>query len=125
MSDLAERINALTIPSTDQDLGLLSRQMPVLPTPTTNRRRARELPVEPRWYQRAIFYEMFVQACFDASGDGFGDLPGLTTKLDYLKWLGVDCLWLPPFYDSPAATAGTTSATTSASPRSSAPSTIS
>jgi maltose alpha-D-glucosyltransferase/alpha-amylase len=59
------------------------------------------MPVEPGWHQRAIFYEMLVQAGLDSNGDGHGDLRGLTTKLDYLHWLGVDCLWLPPFYDSP------------------------
>ena len=44
---------------------------------------------------------ILVQAGYDANEDGHGDLRGLTAKLDYLKWLGVDCLWLPPFYDSP------------------------
>ena len=42
-----------------------------------------------------------MQAFFDSNDDGYGDLRGLTAKLDYLQWLGVDCLWLPPFYDSP------------------------
>jgi maltose alpha-D-glucosyltransferase/alpha-amylase len=59
------------------------------------------MPVEPEWYKRAIFYEILVQAGNDSNGDGHGDLPGLTAKLDYLQWLGVDCIWLPPFYDSP------------------------
>jgi maltose alpha-D-glucosyltransferase/alpha-amylase len=54
-----------------------------------------------RWYQRAVFYEVAVRAFFDANDDGFGDLRGLTAKLDYLEWLGVDCLWLLPFYQSP------------------------
>ena len=64
-------------------------------------RHARRMPVEHEWYKRAVFYEMLVQAGYDANGDGYGDLPGLTSKLDYLRWLGIDCLWLPPFYDSP------------------------
>ena len=64
-------------------------------------RRARPMPVEHGWHQRAIFYEMLVQAGLDSNGDGHGDLRGLTAKLEYLQWLGVDCLWLPPFYDSP------------------------
>jgi maltose alpha-D-glucosyltransferase/alpha-amylase len=54
-----------------------------------------------RWYQRAIFYEIFVRGFFDANNDGCGDLPGVIDKLDYLEWLGVDCLWLLPFYQSP------------------------
>ncbi len=62
---------------------------------------ARELRVEPEWFKRAVFYEVLVRAFFDSNRDGFGDLLGLTEKLDYLQWLGVDCLWLPPFYDSP------------------------
>ncbi len=62
---------------------------------------ARTLPEDPTWFQRAVFYEVLVRSFYDSNGDGQGDLPGLTEKLDYLQWLGVDCLWLPPFYDSP------------------------
>jgi maltose alpha-D-glucosyltransferase/alpha-amylase len=62
---------------------------------------ARALPLEPDWFKRAVFYEVLVRAFFDSTRDGTGDLRGLTEKLDYLSWLGVDCLWLPPFYDSP------------------------
>ena len=56
---------------------------------------------DPRWYQRAIFYEVLVRGFRDSNGDGTGDLRGITEKLDYLEWLGVDCLWLLPFYASP------------------------
>ena len=56
---------------------------------------------DPDWFKRAVFYEVLVRAFQDSNGDGVGDLKGLTAKLDYLQWLGVDCLWLPPFYDSP------------------------
>lgn len=55
----------------------------------------------PRWYQSAVFYEILVQSALDSNGDGHGDLRGLASKLDYFAWLGVDCLWLPPFFDSP------------------------
>ena len=53
------------------------------------------------WYKNAIYYEVYVRAFYDSNGDGHGDLPGLTQKLDYLKELGVDCLWLLPVYPSP------------------------
>ncbi|MHB1534497.1 MAG: maltose alpha-D-glucosyltransferase [Acidimicrobiales bacterium] len=56
---------------------------------------------DPHWYQRAVFYEVLVRGFYDANDDGTGDLAGLTAKLDYLQWLGVDCLWLLPFYQSP------------------------
>jgi maltose alpha-D-glucosyltransferase/alpha-amylase len=56
---------------------------------------------DPGWYQRAIFYEVLVRGFRDSNGDGTGDLRGITEKLDYLEWLGVDCLWLLPFYSSP------------------------
>jgi maltose alpha-D-glucosyltransferase/alpha-amylase len=54
-----------------------------------------------RWFQRAVFYEVSVRSFFDANGDGTGDLQGLIEKLDYISWLGIDCLWLLPFYSSP------------------------
>ena len=53
------------------------------------------------WFKRAVFYEVLVRSFKDDSGDGVGDLRGLADKLDYISWLGVDCLWLPPFYPSP------------------------
>ncbi|MHB1928702.1 MAG: maltose alpha-D-glucosyltransferase [Acidimicrobiales bacterium] len=56
---------------------------------------------DPRWFQHAVFYEILVRGFYDANGDGTGDLRGITEKLDYLEWLGVDCLWLLPFYQSP------------------------
>ncbi|CAN5141248.1 MAG: maltose alpha-D-glucosyltransferase [Euzebyales bacterium] len=56
---------------------------------------------DPEWYKTAIFYEVVTRGFYDANGDGTGDIRGLIDKLDYLQWLGVDCLWLLPFYDSP------------------------
>ena len=53
------------------------------------------------WYKNVVFYEVYVRAFYDASGDGHGDLRGLIKKLDYLQRLGVDCLWLLPVYASP------------------------
>jgi len=56
---------------------------------------------EPLWFKRAVFYEIHIRGFFDANGDGSGDFRGLTEKLDYLQWLGIDCIWLLPFYRSP------------------------
>ena len=53
------------------------------------------------WWQRGIVYQVYPRSFMDASGDGVGDLPGVLSHLDYLRWLGVDALWLSPFYPSP------------------------
>ena len=54
-----------------------------------------------RWFKKAVFYEVLVRGFYDANHDGTGDLSGITEKLDYLQWLGIDCIWLLPFYQSP------------------------
>jgi maltose alpha-D-glucosyltransferase/alpha-amylase len=56
---------------------------------------------EPLWFKTAVFYEIHTRAFFDSNDDGSGDFRGLSQKLDYLQWLGVDCIWLLPFYPSP------------------------
>jgi maltose alpha-D-glucosyltransferase/alpha-amylase len=56
---------------------------------------------DPLWFKRAVFYEIHLRAFYDGNGDGNGDLRGLTEKLEYLKWLGIDCIWLLPMYPSP------------------------
>ncbi|WP_372694332.1 maltose alpha-D-glucosyltransferase, partial [Immundisolibacter sp.] len=56
---------------------------------------------DPLWFKDAIIYELHVKAFFDSNQDGIGDFRGLTEKLDYLKELGVNTLWLLPFYPSP------------------------
>lgn len=53
------------------------------------------------WYQNAVFYQISVRAFKDSNGDGYGDLQGLTEKLDYLQTFGVDCVWIMPIYPSP------------------------
>ena len=56
---------------------------------------------DPQWYKDAVIYQLHVRSFFDQNGDGIGDFTGLIEKLDYLKELGVSCLWLLPFYPSP------------------------
>ncbi len=56
---------------------------------------------EPLWFKTAVFYEVYVRGFYDGNGDGMGDFRGLIEKLDYLQWLGVDCVWLLPMYQSP------------------------
>jgi maltose alpha-D-glucosyltransferase / alpha-amylase len=56
---------------------------------------------EPTWFKTAVFYEIYVRGFFDGNGDGMGDFRGLIEKLDYLQWLGIDCVWLLPMYPSP------------------------
>jgi maltose alpha-D-glucosyltransferase/alpha-amylase len=58
-------------------------------------------PRDPHWYKHALFYEVLVRGFHDSNGDGTGDLRGLTSRLDYLQWLGIDCIWLLPIYNSP------------------------
>ena len=53
------------------------------------------------WHLNAVFYELYVRAFYDGDGDGHGDLFGLRQKLDYLQWLGIDCIWLLPINQSP------------------------
>jgi maltose alpha-D-glucosyltransferase / alpha-amylase len=54
-----------------------------------------------RWYQQAVFYEMYIRAFQDSSGDGNGDFRGAIQRLDYIRSLGVDCIWILPMYPSP------------------------
>jgi maltose alpha-D-glucosyltransferase / alpha-amylase len=55
----------------------------------------------PKWFKTAVFYEIHLRGFFDGNGDGSGDFRGLIEKLDYLQWLGIDCIWLLPMYKSP------------------------
>ena len=53
------------------------------------------------WWQHAVFYEIYPRSFADSNNDGTGDLPGITSKLDYLKDLGVDAIWITPCFPSP------------------------
>ncbi|MEA2645382.1 MAG: maltose alpha-D-glucosyltransferase / alpha-amylase [Chloroflexota bacterium] len=66
------------------------------PRPATTAR-----PAEPTWYRHGVFYELLVRGFADGNGDGVGDIRGLTSRLDYLKWLGIDCIWMLPINTSP------------------------
>ncbi|HEX8040669.1 MAG TPA: alpha-amylase family glycosyl hydrolase [Chryseosolibacter sp.] len=53
------------------------------------------------WWQDGIFYQIYPRSFQDSNGDGIGDLPGIVTRLDYLRWLGIKTIWLSPIYPSP------------------------
>ena len=59
-----------------------------------------------RWWQRGLIYQIYPRSFADSNGDGIGDLSGIIDKLDYLRWLGVDAVWLSPVYPSPMADFG-------------------
>jgi alpha-glucosidase len=53
------------------------------------------------WWQHAVFYEIYPRSFADSNNDGIGDLNGITSKIDYLKNLGIDAIWMTPFFPSP------------------------
>ena len=53
------------------------------------------------WWKEAVIYQIYPRSFMDSNGDGIGDLKGITSRLDYLKYLGVDVIWLSPVYQSP------------------------
>jgi oligo-1,6-glucosidase len=61
---------------------------------------------EPKWWKEAVAYQIYPRSFKDSNGDGIGDLPGITSKLDYLQKLGVNVIWLSPHFDSPNADNG-------------------
>ena len=60
----------------------------------------------PNWLNDAVFYEIYPQSFCDTNGDGIGDIEGIISKLDYVKSLGCNAIWLNPIYDSPFMDAG-------------------
>ena len=63
-------------------------------------------PTDPNWWRQAVVYQVYPRSFADSNGDGIGDLPGLTSRMDYLAELGVDAVWLSPFYPSALADGG-------------------
>jgi len=57
--------------------------------------------IEPKWWKEAVFYQIYPRSFKDSNGDGIGDIGGIIEKLDYIKNLGADAIWLSPVYDSP------------------------
>ncbi|MGP1587148.1 MAG: alpha-glucosidase [Treponemataceae bacterium] len=57
--------------------------------------------ITPQWWKSAVFYQIYPRSFCDSNGDDIGDIQGIISKLDYLKELGIDALWLSPIYDSP------------------------
>ena len=58
------------------------------------------------WWKQAVVYQVYPRSFYDVNGDGIGDIRGVTARMDYLKKLGVDAIWLSPFYPSPLADGG-------------------
>ena len=62
--------------------------------------------MERKWWHDKVVYQIYPKSFYDSNGDGIGDIPGIISKLDYLKELGADILWLSPIYKSPLADQG-------------------
>ena len=72
------------------------------------------------WWKESVVYQVYPRSFQDSDGDGIGDIPGVTRRLPYLKELGVNVIWLSPFYQSPGKDMATISAITKRSSRNSA-----
>ena len=101
---LVSRVKLKTLPFLT--LGLLDRAflgsfLEILNSAPDRPRPVEERPVQPAWWKEAGFYQIYPRSFKDSNGDGIGDLGGIIEKLDYLKDLGVDAIWLSPIYDSP------------------------
>jgi alpha-glucosidase len=71
-----------------------------LASPTPGQQSAVDKEGHP-WWRHAVFYEIYPRSFADSNNDGIGDIPGITSKLDYLRWLGVDAIWIAPMFPSP------------------------
>ena len=66
----------------------------------------KEATIEKKWWKEAVVYQIYPRSFKDTEGDGVGDLKGIISKLDYIKSLGIDVVWLNPIYGSPNADNG-------------------
>src|SRR5271154_2435773 len=82
-------------------LAVLAVILGVASTPALRAQNAPSDSPAPPWYQHAVFYEIYPRSFMDSNGDGIGDLNGISSKLDYLKALGVDAIWIAPCFPSP------------------------
>jgi alpha-glucosidase len=84
-------------------IALIKRFMKTLVPPTfpPPRPPIRATPLIPPWWHSAVFYQIYPRSFADSNHDGVGDLEGIRQRLDYLQWLGIDALWISPFYPSP------------------------
>ena len=57
--------------------------------------------IEKSWWKESVVYQIYPRSYQDSNGDGIGDLKGITQRLPYLKWLGIDVIWLSPIFKSP------------------------
>ena len=56
---------------------------------------------KPTWWKVGVIYQVYPRSFQDTNEDGVGDLSGIVSRLDYLEWLGIDAIWISPFYPSP------------------------
>ena len=75
-------------------------------TPSWGTGATHEAKAGAEWWRSGVIYQIYPRSFADANGDGLGDLPGITSRLDSLAALGVDAVWLSPFYRSPQKDAG-------------------
>ena len=70
-------------------------------TPITVAQAIKDQPTGPEWWRHAVIYELYPRSFQDSNNDGVGDLKGITSRLDYLRDLGIDAIWITPMYPSP------------------------
>ena len=88
------------LPKSPVDEGFLDTLLTLLNT-EQEAAKADDGPIQKAWWKEAVFYQIYPRSFKDSDGDGIGDLQGIISKLDYIKELGIDAVWLSPIYDSP------------------------